>query len=202
MLDLGGAYGLFTEALEQFFDYELLAGDKSEKSCAEPFEFEYDVFPYSDNEFDLVIFMEVLEHLRDDPMHCLSEINRILRPEGHMLLTTPNLSSWKSISRALHHENPLLFPPFVRSGGTDRHNREYTFREVSQLAIDAGFTVETHTAIDVYDHLPLAPGIAGFSTEGRGDTTFLVAKKSSSVLNRRPDWLYWPAAPKAPEGEA
>lgn len=47
--------------------------------------------PYPDNFFDLVIFSEVLEHLYDSPINYLSEFKRILKPNGFLLLTTPNV---------------------------------------------------------------------------------------------------------------
>lgn len=49
--------------------------------------------PFKDNFFDLVISTEVLEHV-NDPDIFLREIYRVLKPNGKLLLTTPNLSSW------------------------------------------------------------------------------------------------------------
>lgn len=49
--------------------------------------------PFEDNCFDLVISTEVLEHV-NDPDTFLKEIYRVLKPNGKLLLTTPNLSSW------------------------------------------------------------------------------------------------------------
>jgi ubiquinone/menaquinone biosynthesis C-methylase UbiE len=52
-----------------------------------------DNLPYQDNFFDTVICGEVIEHLVD-PDHLLEEIYRVLKPDGHLLITTPNLASW------------------------------------------------------------------------------------------------------------
>lgn len=49
--------------------------------------------PFPSNYFDLVVSTEVLEHL-SDPDTFLREIFRVLKPNGKLLLTTPNLSSW------------------------------------------------------------------------------------------------------------
>lgn len=43
--------------------------------------------PFKDACFDVVIILEVLEHLQE-PKTAISEINRVLRPEGKLLLTT------------------------------------------------------------------------------------------------------------------
>jgi len=45
---------------------------------------------YNDNSFDTVLFMEVIEHLpQSDIDNILKELKRVLRPEGHLILTTP-----------------------------------------------------------------------------------------------------------------
>jgi len=56
----------------------------------------YDI-PFSDGTFDLTTCFEVLEHL-DAPMRALKEINRVLRPNGYLVISTPipNLR-WRTI---------------------------------------------------------------------------------------------------------
>jgi SAM-dependent methyltransferase len=49
----------------------------------------------SDNYFDVVRLWDVVEHLLDPPV-VLSEIRRVLRPGGRLVLSTPN---WESIAR-------------------------------------------------------------------------------------------------------
>ncbi len=55
-------------------------------------------FPYGDAYFSTVLCCELLEHLTEDPMHMMAEINRILRPGGHLVLTTPNIGSLRAIA--------------------------------------------------------------------------------------------------------
>ena len=45
--------------------------------------------PFPSESFDLVILVEVIEHVADK-MALLLEINRVLRPSGKLFLTTPN----------------------------------------------------------------------------------------------------------------
>lgn len=47
---------------------------------------------FEDGYFDLVIGSQVFEHVRD-PVRCLREMHRILRPEGRLLLSVPNHAS-------------------------------------------------------------------------------------------------------------
>jgi len=49
--------------------------------------------PYADNSFDLVFASEAIEHVMN-PDVFLKEIRRVVKPGGHILITTPNLSSW------------------------------------------------------------------------------------------------------------
>lgn len=68
---------------------------------------------FSDNSFDRIVSFQVIEHIGNDHLF-LSEINRILKPGGTALLTTPNRPL--SLSR-----NPW-------------HIREYTAQELTDLA--------------------------------------------------------------------
>lgn len=45
-------------------------------------------FPFQDGEFDSIVLNEVLEHVFN-PYDFLSEINRVLKPDGMMLMTVP-----------------------------------------------------------------------------------------------------------------
>jgi SAM-dependent methyltransferase len=45
--------------------------------------------PFADGFFDLVIVIDLLEHVADD-RRCLAELSRILRPGGDLILNTPH----------------------------------------------------------------------------------------------------------------
>jgi 2-polyprenyl-3-methyl-5-hydroxy-6-metoxy-1,4-benzoquinol methylase len=49
--------------------------------------------PYASNTFDLVVMVEVIEHVMDKE-RLLREVNRVLTPLGMLFLTTPNPESW------------------------------------------------------------------------------------------------------------
>jgi SAM-dependent methyltransferase len=102
--------------------------------------------PIQDCSFDFVIFSEVLEHLRISPFGAMSEIRRILKPEGLLLLTTPNVGRLTNILKLLAGFNPT--PPFPDDDVglnhiTDRipHIREYTLDELKKLIVRAEFNV-------------------------------------------------------------
>ncbi len=46
---------------------------------------------YKDNSMDMVIALEVIEHLEEDKLiSTFEELRRILKPRGHVVITTPN----------------------------------------------------------------------------------------------------------------
>lgn len=103
--------------------------------------------PFKDSAFDLVLMCETLEHLRVDPQFALSEVNRVLRPGGVVLLTTPNLYSAQNVLRfVLGRGFGDAVSEFskLRTLGHMGHVREYTRREVRRFASDAGLSILTH----------------------------------------------------------
>ncbi|MCK7516128.1 MAG: class I SAM-dependent methyltransferase [Desulfobacterales bacterium] len=54
---------------------------------------EHQRFPFPDNTFDFVLFLEVIEHLITGPTRVLQELARVLKPGGILVLTTDNSNS-------------------------------------------------------------------------------------------------------------
>lgn len=52
-----------------------------------------------DDAFDLVVSSETIEHV-PDPARAVAELHRVLRPGGHLFLTTPNYMSIAGLHRA------------------------------------------------------------------------------------------------------
>jgi O-antigen biosynthesis protein len=154
---------------------------------------EKDRWPFNDREFDLVICTEVLEHLGHDPMYMVSEINRVLKLEGYLILTTPNIACSRSLNALLESWNPYLMSEFV-IGSNDRHNREYTAFEVKLLLESGGFLVEKLETRDVwsgpYPQIEAALQQLGKSTRLRGDDIFILAHKMCAVIERYPEKIY------------
>jgi SAM-dependent methyltransferase len=78
------------------------------------FNAEKDPFPYPDGHFSTVLCCELIEHLTEDPMHLMSEINRIVKPGGHLVLTTPNIGSLRGIAAILEGYHPGIFTAYIR----------------------------------------------------------------------------------------
>jgi 2-polyprenyl-3-methyl-5-hydroxy-6-metoxy-1,4-benzoquinol methylase len=54
----------------------------------------------ADNSFDGAVMLEIIEHVVGAE-HLLSEVARVLRPGGFLILSTPNFSSWQNRLRIL-----------------------------------------------------------------------------------------------------
>jgi SAM-dependent methyltransferase len=143
----------------------------------------------------------LIEHLFEDPMHLMSEVNRILKPGGHLVLTTPNIASLRGIAAILQGYHPGLFHSYIKpaeSGHVDpRHNREYTPREIHQLLENSGFEVtllETGGFRDAphpeYGWVLHLLNRYELDTSLRGDGIFAVGRKTGAVRVRYPGWLY------------
>jgi SAM-dependent methyltransferase len=165
------------------------------------FDAERDRFPYLDGEYATVLCCELLEHLVEDPMHLMCEVHRILRPDGHVVLTTPNVAALRGLSAILQGYHPGFFHAYIRpaaSGEVDaRHNREYTPREIQQLLENSGFDVvllETGEFRDLphpeYGWVVHLLEQYRLPTELRGDGIYAVGRKSGPVRERYPGWLY------------
>lgn len=165
------------------------------------FDAEADVHPYPDAAFDTVLCCELFEHLGEDPMHLIAQVNRILKPGGHLLLSTPNIAALRSVNAVLQGQHPGLFTQFTaRKGGNKadpRHAREYTPAEIRDVLTAGGFEV-THLETGWYgaappDGLDWAAGILAqhnLSLDQRGDCIHAVGRKIGAVKDRYPAWLY------------
>ena len=160
-----------------------------------------DPVPDANESFDTVLCCELIEHLFNDPMHLMSEINRILKPGGHVLLTTPNVAALRGISAILQGYHPGFFHAYIKpseSGEVDaRHNREYTPREMHMLLENCGFSVEKLETGEFLDephpefgwvHHLLAQ--YRLDTELRGDGIYALGRKTGPIKERYPGWLY------------
>jgi glycosyltransferase involved in cell wall biosynthesis/SAM-dependent methyltransferase len=159
---------------------------------------ERDRFPFADESFDVVLCCELIEHLSEDPMHMMVEINRILKWDGLVIVTTPNVSSAISIQAALRGRSPYIFGHYNREneyyGLSDRHNREYTPDDVRVTFEAAGFEVTKLFTRDTWNspEPEILQMLANTNVplEMRGDNIFAVGRKVSSHIERYPKQLY------------
>lgn len=201
-LGYGEVRGCYYGQLGRVEHRRIRSVDGEEFECdLELFDAEKDRFPYDDEYFATVLCCELIEHLFADPMHLVSEVNRILKPGGHLVLTTPNIGSLRAISAILQGYHPGFFPAYITpsdSGFVDaRHNREYTPKEIWRLLFDGGFEpvlLETgafrEEAKPEYEWVLHLLDRYKLSKDLRGDGIFAVGRKKGPLRERYPAWLY------------
>lgn len=168
----------------------------------EQFEFRYwnvDIeaqrVPVEDARYDLVLFCEVLEHLTHDPLAALLEIKRVLKPDGLLVLSTPNVARLENVARLIVGQN--LYDPYSAYGPHGRHNREYSQHELHHLLTHAGFVPERMFSADTHHNgaLALVPAaklrtLLGWRASSLGQYLFCVARNARPADTRKPSWLY------------
>ena len=151
--------------------------------------------PAKDNTFDTVLCWEVLEHLDVDPMFMLAELNRVLKPGGRLILTTPNITSSRGLWKMLRGIEPYFFMQYHKDGSPYRHNYEYSHGGLTALLAAAGFKGDIWTE-DSFENPVLEDmnllTAAGFkiNKDLLGDNLFASVYKSSEVLERYPSPIY------------
>jgi len=183
---------------KQSLEYcELKNGEKKTETFSfQHFNIENDIFPYSDDEFDLVIFAEIIEHLQNDPCKVLREIKRVLKPNGTLILTTPNVARLENITRLISGSN--IYDPYSGYGPYGRHNREYNRHELYQLLKFEGFEPTTIFTADVHANnanqfcdIKKIEDLIRFRDSDLGQYIFIKASVISESINtKRPNWLY------------
>jgi SAM-dependent methyltransferase len=132
--------------------------DKCRRHGVEPVpcDVEREQIPLADHSVDFVTFTEVIEHLRVGPLFALKELRRILRPGGHLLLSTPNLLSvrnrWSFLTgRADYDTMDLPFDALRMEEriGHPGHFRIYSLPELVDLLTRSGFRVLHYEYHDV-----------------------------------------------------
>jgi SAM-dependent methyltransferase len=102
VLELGSVPLLLTAALVKL-DYNVTGIDISpERFSAAINKYKFNILkcniekehlPIPDNSFDAVVFNELFEHLRINLIFTMREVFRVLKPDGILLLSSPNLRS-------------------------------------------------------------------------------------------------------------
>ena len=98
--------------------------------------------PYPDGAFDRVLCLDVLEHLTfAEQPRALAELRRVLREDGELLVSVPNLAHLQS------RLNFLFGGRLIRTASELKHPGDRPLRDYLALAQRAGFGVAASTGI-------------------------------------------------------
>jgi 2-polyprenyl-3-methyl-5-hydroxy-6-metoxy-1,4-benzoquinol methylase len=140
--------------------------------------------PLGDAEFDLVVSIQVLEHLLD-PAAGLRELARVLRPGGKLLLSTDNRT--RRITQTLNGPRWLVASLLGKRNSREKFvfpHRTFSKRELVALLADAGLVVE-RTRTFRFSLVGASPGVRRFLNRvdarlpdlGIGDVLVAVARR-------------------------
>jgi len=102
---------------------------------------EKETLPYPDKYFDVVIYGEVIEHLIENPVFSLYNIHRILKDDGVLIVSTPNVFRYQNVLKFFYNHKISIYDPYSNYGLYGRHNREYTMFELQDILEKTGFSV-------------------------------------------------------------
>jgi SAM-dependent methyltransferase len=172
---------------------------RSKELTFDHFNLEEGSFPYPDSSFDVILFCEIIEHLLMNPLHCLREINRCLKPNGVLITTTPNVARLGNVFAMI--DGTSIYDPYSGFGPYGRHNREYSLTELNRLLEFAGFkTTKSFTANSHADHLAMRTDydkicqLVAHRPNDLGQYLFTSAVKVGAPKAGLPAFLYrsWP----------
>lgn len=126
ILDLGCGEGVLVEEMAKE-GYDIIGLDANYES-AKVLKRNVIHTGLGENSFDVALCLDVLEHLSiDEQERAIDEIKRILKPEGTLVLTIPNLAHFAS------RLSFLFLGKLLRTSGAERHKGDRPIGEYLKL---------------------------------------------------------------------
>jgi 2-polyprenyl-3-methyl-5-hydroxy-6-metoxy-1,4-benzoquinol methylase len=100
------------------------------------------IFPYQKDTFDTITAGEIIEHIYDTDFF-LEEIKRILKSNGFLVLSTPNIATLGRRLMLLFGINPLIETSLDKTAG---HIRYFTKKSLEDLLNKHGFKIIKFTS--------------------------------------------------------
>jgi ubiquinone/menaquinone biosynthesis C-methylase UbiE len=172
LLDVGCGRGTLAHFIN--LNVELYGIDISETAIfeankiynhAKQIDLDKDELPYDNNFFDIAVALDVLEHVYD-PLAVINKIYRVLKNDGKLVLSTPNILYEKYLKDFVRTRR---FPKtsgdqFPYDGG---HIHFFTYKDIYQLLEKSGFKT---TAVGPYNDR--------FDYEFKESTVWVMAEKT------------------------
>lgn len=136
----------------------------------------------------------------ESPIRALLNINAMLKRDGILILSTPNVNRLENVARMIAGAN--IYDPYSGYGKYGRHNREYNKHELAQILTLCGFEIEImfsanvhqEYAVNYYNNVEkIAELLAAipYRELDLGQYIFIRARKVRDVDSViAPEWLY------------
>jgi ubiquinone/menaquinone biosynthesis C-methylase UbiE len=147
VLDVGCGTGVFSV---NAFGHEMHACglEDCKFSNVIPFkqvDFNKDDLPYLDNSFDGAVAIEIIEHV-NDPHKFITELHRVVKKGGTVVITTPNVSNWYMRIYYMLTGKLLGFDSYVVHKGDPENNHiSPIIWQIYKPFIEKYFTIEEET---------------------------------------------------------
>ena len=128
----------------------------------------------SPTKYDMVILLEVIEHIPEPPYVTMRKLKSILSAKGGLFMTTPNLFRLRNTARMILGRDFLGRFMQAEPGVGLGHQMEYSLEHMSWQINNAGFEIDSIC----HDQL----GVVGHSTSAR------IARALLSPLQLRDVW--------------
>lgn len=155
------------------FSREAVAVARSAGIDATVCDLESQELPFPDQHFHLVMAQEIIEHLSDCG-HLLDEACRVLRADGYLYITTPNLAGLIDRIFLLRGKKPLAMT------WDPTHIRLYLFSEIEGMLRSRGLEIVNSTTQGVYlcfrKHFFRLPGVSRMNRR-LGQHIMILARK-------------------------
>jgi 2-polyprenyl-3-methyl-5-hydroxy-6-metoxy-1,4-benzoquinol methylase len=119
------------------------------------------ILPFADEQFDVVIMCEVIEHLNFNPLPLLKEINRIGAPGSIFYVSMPNATSiYHRVAVVRGRAGGVQIPEFFEQldpGNSliaNGHWREYTAAETREMLEPLGYRIVDQYYFSIGDSQP------------------------------------------------
>jgi 2-polyprenyl-3-methyl-5-hydroxy-6-metoxy-1,4-benzoquinol methylase len=124
--------------------------------------------PYQPEQFDIILFSEVIEHLAHPPLEALEAFYALLAPGGHLVISTPNQFYFKSrlrtffdiiLSRPFDHDEEFTrWALLRREARYYTHSRLFSMQQLAWLAQESHYTVTQQIYCSAYEPVGLERG--------------------------------------------
>lgn len=131
----------------------------------------------SDKKYDIIVMLEVIEHLYTSPKIIFTFLGEIMQFGGFLVIQTPNAVSLSKRLTMIRGKNPY---ELIRETRTNPgHFREYTKKELSELAEAAGLEVVETYLLNYFNKGGLLSKISNILPSSMREGMTLVLRKKT-----------------------